>query len=834
MLKYLLSFFVLASLNVQIASAQSFEWAITEKFTPRTFCGEYGTSHSRVSERIIDNDGNIIRTGSFAGTLDFDPGPGESFLTNSNPGGASSFIQKLDPAGNLIWAKKLGIAHVSHGTHVRVDGAGNYFLSGTFIDSLDADPGPGEFFLHAINESQQIYVIKLDPDGNFVWAKKLDGSGAWIASMEVNYEDNLVFVGTFLDTLDCDPGPAELYLGAEVPELIYARRFIATWDNDGDLIWAKLLDKQNDLVLVRDGCDLDEFGTIYLAGYYRGPYDFDPGPDVFVIDSSINTRGYIRKLDEDGNFLSVKILKGDEDGWPNPYSHIFSIHVESPENITLGGYFIGNIDFDMGVGEDWASSSGINEQAFVIRVDGEGNTVWKYIYGSEGDERVAGVTVNEFGNTLVIGDYTELVDFDNNEDAIYDLDVDTLTNTAIIELSPDGEFLWARGLGGSNCVVATEVLTGPDGAIYAAGTFKGTADLNPNTGVDEFMAEGDATVPYFVKINKCDPIPMGDPEYLNNCADPYFWSVTGLTYSTSGLYTGVMESAEGCDSLVGFDLKITNLTVVKDELTLTALEEGAIYQWLDCDDGFAPIDGATDQTFTAETPGNYAVLITVDECVEISACVCVDFNVFSEINIAECISYTTPSHGVTYYESGIYMDTTIREGSCGDSIITINLTIGEIEATVTATEDETFLVADLDDAEYQWVDCDNDYEPIPGATNQFYIVTSSGSYAVIVSLLDCVDTSDCYNYYHFSIPELAENNVQLFPNPTEGELHLILNRIEPLTNVYIWSTTGQQIANYTFENQKDLRVDFDAAPGLYIAEVKVADGSSVFLQFVNK
>jgi hypothetical protein len=55
--------------------------------------------------------------------------------------------------------------------------------------------------------------------------------------------------------------------------------------------------------------------------------------------------------------------------------------------------------------------------------------------------------------------------------------------------------------------------------------------------------------------------------------------------------------------------------------TLTAAATGATYQWIDCDDNNAAINGATAQTFTPVQNGNYAVVITANGCSDTSACV---------------------------------------------------------------------------------------------------------------------------------------------------------------------------------------------------------------------
>ena len=61
--------------------------------------------------------------------------------------------------------------------------------------------------------------------------------------------------------------------------------------------------------------------------------------------------------------------------------------------------------------------------------------------------------------------------------------------------------------------------------------------------------------------------------------------------------------------------------IVQSGTLLSSNENGAIYQWLDCDDNFMAIVGETGQTFTATENGNYAVEITNNGCLDTSACV---------------------------------------------------------------------------------------------------------------------------------------------------------------------------------------------------------------------
>ncbi|TXI88281.1 MAG: T9SS type A sorting domain-containing protein [Crocinitomicaceae bacterium] len=118
------------------------------------------------------------------------------------------------------------------------------------------------------------------------------------------------------------------------------------------------------------------------------------------------------------------------------------------------------------------------------------------------------------------------------------------------------------------------------------------------------------------------------------------------TYTTAGTYTDVLQSVNGCDSTVTTVVTITtptlNTQVTINEVTLTATENAATYQWIDCDNGNAPISGATSQSFTATQNGNYAVILTSTVCSDISeTSACQNIN---SVGLEEITSFTLKIH----------------------------------------------------------------------------------------------------------------------------------------------------------------------------------------------
>ncbi len=105
----------------------------------------------------------------------------------------------------------------------------------------------------------------------------------------------------------------------------------------------------------------------------------------------------------------------------------------------------------------------------------------------------------------------------------------------------------------------------------------------------------------------------------------YTW-IDGNDYTASNnTATFVLTNAQGCDSIVTLNLTINNPTDLDATLTnsggtLTANESDASYQWVNCGNGFQPITGATEQSYTPTTSGVYAVEISKGGCQIISGC----------------------------------------------------------------------------------------------------------------------------------------------------------------------------------------------------------------------
>ena len=162
-----------------------------------------GTTDDVGASMAVDALGNVYTTGSFTGTVDFDPGAGTFNLTSA--GSKDLFISKVDAGGNFLWAKQMGSTQNEEGMSIAIDGSGNVYTTGYFRFTVDFDPGPGVFNLTTNPNGTSVFILKLNSAGDFVWAKQVGGPGANTSnSMKFDSFGNIYVSGNFDQTTTID------------------------------------------------------------------------------------------------------------------------------------------------------------------------------------------------------------------------------------------------------------------------------------------------------------------------------------------------------------------------------------------------------------------------------------------------------------------------------------------------------------------------------------------------------------------------------------------------------------------------------------------------------
>jgi len=171
---------------------------------------------------------------------------------------------------------------------------------------------------------------------------------------------------------------------------------------------------------------------------------------------------------------------------------------------------------------------------------------------------------------------------------------------------------------------------------------------------------------------------------------------------------------------------------------------------------------------------------------------------------------------------GFYTHTLTGSNGC-DSIVHHQLTITIIDVTVTLAG--STLTATQTGATYQWIDCEQGFTPVAGATGQHFTPTINGSYAVIISKDGCIGVSPCTHVGNISVPEhLQKMDVRLVPNPAGERVTLMLEQQIKEGLVSVNNLSGQQIMHTRFSNTSTLTMDINTLPaGMYLVFIQ-ADG----------
>lgn len=305
---------------------------------------------------------------------------------------------------------------------------------------------------------------------------------------------------------------------------------------------------------------------------------------------------------------------------------------------------------------------------------------------------------------------------------------------------------------------------------------------------------------------------VNQPAYVQDSVrscTPYVSPSGRYVWGTSGTYMDTLTTLGGCDSVITSYLEV--------------LQNDTAFSVTACNAYVSP--GGSVWTTTGAYQDTLINHLGCDSVLYVNLVVFP--TKYASIDTVSCGYYTTPS-GVRITSGGNYKDTIQSFTGC-DSILDITLTIDTLDTTVIYSNG--VLSAVQDSLNYQWLRCDRSYTPILGATQKDYAPITNGSYAVYMQGVSCEDTSRCISIDNVNIPERVVLDIEVFPNPTDGELKVI-SHSSRITEIRLFSSSGESLFKI---NPVKHSVSLDLsrlAVGVYF--VKISEGSSISMHRVVK
>ena len=526
---------------------------------------------------------------------------------------------------NFDWARQIGSLGYDESYSIALDDSGNVYTTGNFQGNVDFDPGVGVYNLIAVG-NQNVYISKLDSAGNFIWVKQMGAVNSY--SIVLDRQRNIYITGIFQGTADFNPGAGTYNLTSNAFQDI----FISKLNSFGNFVWAKQISGTTSNT--SSALTVDTFGNVYSTGMLQGTADFDTGAGTYNLISAGSSDIYILKLDSSGNFLWAKQIGGALQDYGK------KVALDTLGNLYITGSFEGVVDFDPGAGIYSFTAGQVD--VFITKLDASGNFVWAKQIGGASLDYCNDIIVAPSGNVYCTGQFNGTADFDPGFGAF---NLSGISDIFILKLNVAGNFIWAKqmpGSGGGTDDVAASIDIDSNENVYTTGRFNSlTVDFDPGVGTYNFTNTGiPGTGTYDIFISKLDS--MGDFRWAKQIGGGkegggFDWSNSIALDNLCNVYiTGYFSDTSDFDPSVGMynlysagfsDIFIHKMNVCQIDtsiqqngLVLSSNTNGAAYQWIDCANGNMPIAGATNKNYTVLVNGNYAVIVTMGNCIDTSGC----------------------------------------------------------------------------------------------------------------------------------------------------------------------------------------------------------------------
>lgn len=391
-----------------------------------------GDSDERVTDITTDNQGNIYITGYYENSIIFDS---DSLLSI---GENDIFVAKLDSEGNWIWATQAGGTDYDKAYGITNDNEGNIYITGMFGDMSTF----GTSTLTSYGQSD-IFVAKLDHDGNWLWAAQAGGTQSEIAyDIDSDNFSNCYITGYFNGTTEFGDhtlisNSSEIFV-AEISSDGFWNLAAQAGGGNSDIGYAISVSDEGNVFITGKFEDNATFGSHSLIGYGWS--------DIFAA-----------KMDNNGEWQWA--IQAGSNGANERGSDII---YDDLEYVYFTGKFEGQAEF----GPFILNSYGARD-IFTAKLDLNGNWIWATHAGGESSESGKSIALGDWGNIYITGDFYQNIHF--NEHFLINIDGD---DVFVANQGLDSDWLWAVQADCDDEGEGLALTTDNAGNIYATGCYE--------------------------------------------------------------------------------------------------------------------------------------------------------------------------------------------------------------------------------------------------------------------------------------------------------------------------------------------------------------------------
>jgi len=426
---------------------------------------------------------------------------------------------------NWSWAMSFSSANSDQGRRVATDLSGNVFMTGQYSGTITF----GTTTLTNSNGAGDVFIVKMDPSGNVLWAKSVGGNDledSW--GVDTDASGNVFIVGSFeSDTIKF--GTTSLvnaYNSGTRSDI-----FIAKYDANGNLLWAKRAG--NNYSDEAFGIATDLNGDVYVSGNFQSS-TITFGTTTLTNTSAPHPDIFIAKYDASGNVIWARSASSTVSGSPADKS--LGLATDAIGNVYMTGYFEGaTITFGNTTLNNTYTDFG---EVFLVKYDTNGDVLWAKSAGSLTDDVASSVATDESGSVVICGYYYG---------PTITFGATTLTNSYqsfpstsdifIAKYDTAGNVMWAKGASGASNENVGCVATDSQRNIFMTGSF-----LSPSVifGTDTLVNAGSWSDIFIVKYDS-----IGNQQWAERAGGNGLDNCQSITTNTTGdaYMTGWFQSS---------------------------------------------------------------------------------------------------------------------------------------------------------------------------------------------------------------------------------------------------------------------------------------------------
>lgn len=355
------------------------------------------TNGMNPSGLLIDANNDILISGSFSNSIDFDPSSNAEVRTSE--GGKDAFVAKYSSDGDFMWVNTYGSIFYEYGEVLGSNSDGDIYLALRYNGEIDIDPGEGEVILTPYMGASDAALVKYNAAGEYQWNYSIstpDNDNITCISVS---SSGMVAIGSTINGATSGFNERDMQL--------------SMLQSDGTLMWEYNFSNYEKANNIKKIVFTDDDANIIIGGRIEGNTDFDPSDENdMTIDPLFADPFFAKYKVSNGNLIWARFIKsgGTED--------FLSGLTVSGSSVIVTGSFDNTATFNTGDFTSQKVSAGGSDIYMAAYSSEDGSYIGAETFGGAGSEVSSDAQFLPNGNMAMTGSYTNSLQLNSEESPI--------------------------------------------------------------------------------------------------------------------------------------------------------------------------------------------------------------------------------------------------------------------------------------------------------------------------------------------------------------------------------------------------------------------------------